>query len=511
MGFSAVLIPQLLDPHSEIPITLEQGSWIASLFVIGDLLGCIIGGPIADRWGRRMAVLVNCVPLVIGWLCTTFSQNLTHLYIARTVTGLSIGAMVPIHTIYLREISTEELRGSMAIFMPASCNTGNLGMYVVGYLLPWRLATLPGSALPLLTVAFLYFMPETPTWLVSRGRRKDAIKSLRYLRGLDNAGVESELQNIEKIHNNSNKESYSFSQKCSTFFSRSVLVPMALLIFLFFTQSFSGSNMVSYYTVTIFQIAEIPMNENLAAIIVASQYVLGYCLSSFFVTRVGRRVLLMFSLVLMGLANLSAGFVLMFKAARSGEEAKELVNPVMVTDTGLGEEITANLTNISHDIALEDEDVMSHVVSFIPVVSCIFITLGYGCGLGPIPWILYGEILPGSVRGLASSVTAFLRSITVFLSIKIFPFLLKHFNIGGSFLTCAAVCFSAIFVVYLWVPETKGMSSIQLESIYKSGPSMSTVTTGSEVPLIPEISLTSNSNSQTQEKEQLQQSPTLEV
>lgn len=50
MGFSAILIPQLQDPDAEITATLEQGSWIASLFVIGDLLGCVIGGPLADRF-----------------------------------------------------------------------------------------------------------------------------------------------------------------------------------------------------------------------------------------------------------------------------------------------------------------------------------------------------------------------------------------------------------------------------------------------------------------------------
>jgi len=48
-GFSAILIPQLQQPDSEIPVTLEQGSWIASLFVIGDLFGCVVGGPVADR------------------------------------------------------------------------------------------------------------------------------------------------------------------------------------------------------------------------------------------------------------------------------------------------------------------------------------------------------------------------------------------------------------------------------------------------------------------------------
>merc|ERR1719270_2380951 len=142
---------------------------------------------------------------------------------------------------------------------------------------------------------------------------------------------------------------------------------------------------------------------------------------------------------------------------------------------------TRNNTNVDSHIAIIDadniiavEDTNSSPVdekdhsifSFIPVLSCILITFGYACGLGPVPFILFGELFPSSVRGSATSITAFLRSITVFLSIKIFPSLLWFFDIGGSFISCAAVCAFAIVVSYLCVPETKGMDTKQLESIY---------------------------------------------
>merc|ERR1719447_1912935 len=106
-------------------------------------------------------------------------------------------------------------------------------------------------------------------------------------------------------------EAPSISLTISRIFDRTVLLPMALLVFLFFTQSFSGSNMVSYYTITIFQMANIPLDENLASVLVAAQYVLGYSLSSLFVTKIPRRTLLFASLALMTLANLSAGLVLL--------------------------------------------------------------------------------------------------------------------------------------------------------------------------------------------------------
>merc|ERR1719474_2658571 len=119
------------------------------------------------------------------------------------------------------------------------------------------------------------------------------------------------MRMIESSSGEEEGEVPSISLTISRIFDRTVLLPMALLVFLFFTQSFSGSNMVSYYTITIFQMANIPLDENLASVLVAAQYVLGYSLSSLFVTKIPRRTLLFASLALMTLANLSAGLVLL--------------------------------------------------------------------------------------------------------------------------------------------------------------------------------------------------------
>ena len=120
------------------------------------------------RFGRRAAILVDCVPLTVGWLLTWQATSLQHLYIARTITGLGIGAGVPIASIYLREISTPDLRGTLTILMPAAANTGNLLMYVFGWLLPWREACLPGIFIPVLPIIMVMALPETPTWLLSK-------------------------------------------------------------------------------------------------------------------------------------------------------------------------------------------------------------------------------------------------------------------------------------------------------------------------------------------------------
>ena len=341
-----------------------------------------------------MAILLDCLPLTVGWLLTWQAASLYHLYIARTITGLGIGAGVPIASIYLREISTPELRGTLTILMPAAANTGNLLMYILGWLLSWRLTCLPGALLPLLPPLLLVFLPETPAWLLARGRRQEARENLSKLRGVGGEEVEEELQSLESVvQAETDNQSGSWKESLARLVDRTVLLPMALLVFLFFTQSFSGSNMVSYYTVTILQMAEIPLDENLTAILVAAQYVFGYSLSSIMVTRIPRRLLLMGSLALMMTANLAAGLVLLDKHKSNNNN-----NNNTESEEGQQQHLTIvdadNLLGLDSSSELEEDTTRSSIVSLIPVFSCIFITFGYACGLGPVPFILFGELFP---------------------------------------------------------------------------------------------------------------------
>ena len=168
-----------------------------------------------------------------------------------------------------REISTTELRGNLGVLFPAFVNSGFLVMFILGAILPWRLATLPGAILPLVPVVLVYFIPETPAWLLSRltindfyinikninrGRMEDATNTLCRLRGLSASQVQEELDTLIAIEKKDHIVKKSLSEKLRKLQDKTVLKPMTLLVFLFFTQSFSGSNMISYYMVTILQV-----------------------------------------------------------------------------------------------------------------------------------------------------------------------------------------------------------------------------------------------------------------
>ena len=172
---------------------------------------------------------------------------------------------------------------------------------------------------------------------------------------------------------------------------------------------------VSYYTVTILQMADIPLDEHISAILVAAQvtvhgyhtalltaacvqYVVGYALSSVLVTRLGRRTLLMASLLLMMLANLGAGLVLLDRRPHQLPANTTTHLAIVEADTVLAGEAAEAAE------AAEAEDSGHSVLSFVPVISCVLITFGYACGLGPVPFILFGELFPSEFNRMVITV-----------------------------------------------------------------------------------------------------------
>ena len=127
--------------------------------------------------------------------------------------------------------------------------------------------------------------------------------------------------------------------------------------------------------------SKIPLDENLAAIIVAGMYVVGYAVSSILVRRIPRRPLLLFSLFLMMLANLVVGVTLYH-------------NNIPTKSSVFNESESQATIEENHLVGVTGLD---HVLSLVPVLFSILITFGYSCGLGPVPFILLGELFPSRV------------------------------------------------------------------------------------------------------------------
>nr|CAD7577763.1 unnamed protein product [Timema californicum] len=185
----------------------------ASIASIATPIGCLICGPLLDRFGRKITLLAITPCFFLGWLILAVSPSpcpIGILYLGRILTGLATGlASVPA-AVYLAEISEHSIRGMLVTFPSVAISLGILIVYVLGMFFNdnWRLVAGISAVLPVSTAILLLFIPESPLWLLSKGRSYDAERAIRKLRCIKSNiqlpnNVKLELE-VMRINANSN-------------------------------------------------------------------------------------------------------------------------------------------------------------------------------------------------------------------------------------------------------------------------------------------------------------------
>jgi len=191
-------------------------------------------------------------------------------------------------------------------------------------------------------------------------------------------------------------------------------------------QQLSGINAVIFYTVDIFEMSGSTIDSNLATIIVGGVNFASSIGATILIDRLGRKVLLL----------LSESFMLFCLLVLGTFFYMQKVSPDGVKDYG-----------------------------WIPLASFILFVIAFSFGFASIPWLMMGEIFPARIRGSAAALsTAFNWSCT-FIVTKSFPEFVSAFGGHTAFWTFAAVCFVGLFFIYFCVPETRGKSLEEIESI----------------------------------------------
>lgn len=155
--------------------------FLASLVVICAPFGALLGGFLMEIFGRLRTLQIGAIPSVIGWILIACSTNVPMLLIGRLLGGLSTALATSPAIVYITEVARPELRGSLISFGPTLASFGMLLSYLKGAYLDWRLVawlSIIYSIVPVIMVQF--WVPESPVWLVSKGRIDDAKKSLEW-------------------------------------------------------------------------------------------------------------------------------------------------------------------------------------------------------------------------------------------------------------------------------------------------------------------------------------------
>jgi len=144
-------------------------------------IGALLGGFLMEMVGRLRTLQIGAIPCVTGWILIALSTNISMLLIGRLLSGLATALATSPAIVYITEVARPELRGSMISFGPTLASFGMVLSYLKGAYLPWRLVawlSIIYAVVPIILVQFL--VPESPVWLVSKGRLDDAKRSLEW-------------------------------------------------------------------------------------------------------------------------------------------------------------------------------------------------------------------------------------------------------------------------------------------------------------------------------------------
>ncbi|MFP2926177.1 sugar porter family MFS transporter [Pyxidicoccus sp. 3LG] len=414
--------------------TFNAGSWALGLCVSSALLGSAVGafyaGRLADRFGRTRSMMVASGLFALSALGSGFAFSLWDLGFWRLVGGVAIGGASVVAPTYIAEIAPAHLRGRLGSLQQMAIVVGIfvalLGDYALargagGAASPywfdfaaWRWMFWTGLPPALLYGLGALVIPESPRYLVAKGREREALDVLR-----DTLGAAAPLRLVEvRASLRADRPPRHADLKGPRF----GLLPVVWVgIVLAMLQQFVGINIIFYYSSVLWQAVGFSEHDSLLITVITSvTNILTTLIAIAFVDRLGRKPLLIAGSVGM---TLTLG-MLAFLFATAPMDAQG--NPVLQGTTGLAALVAANL----------------YVVFF-------------GFSWGPVVWVLLGEMFPNRIRALALSLAAMAQWIANFLVTATFPVLARAGLSWAYGLYTAAAAFSLYFTLTR-IKETKG-------------------------------------------------------
>lgn len=422
----------------------EAWSWVGSSTTLGAAAMCVVIGTIINMFGRKLTMLLLVVPFVIGWALVTWPQNVAMLLVGRVLLGISGGAFCVTAPTYTGEIAQKEIRGSLGSYFQLMITAGILFVYVLGAGVNLFTLNLVCLFIPIVFGAIFVFMPETPLYLVSKGRDEDAAKSFKWLRGSD-YDYSAELSELQAEHQEKEAAKVSI---LSALMRKASVKAIGISLGLMFFQQMSGINAVIFYTGDIFRDANTGIEPTLATIIVGVMQVIATFVSTLVVDKLGRRILLLASIIVMTICAILLGVYFVMQ--------------------------TNDRTSVDN-------------LGWLPIVALSVFIIMFSLGFGPIPWMMAGELFSPDIKGVAASIAGATNWILAFIVTKFFGNIQDAIGKGETFFLFAGMSVIGIIFVFFAVPETKGKSLSEIQ-----------------------IMLAGNSNS-TQDTEQPQQQQTQDV
>jgi sugar porter (SP) family MFS transporter len=408
--------------------------WAVSSLGWGALVGNLAAGVLSDRLGRKSVLLLTAILFLAASVTAATATNFALFIAARICGGIGVGAAILIAPVYIAEIAPARSRGSLVSLNQLMIVIGISASFFSNYFLlslgndSWRWM-LGVQAIP----AALYFLllllvPESPRWLLSKGREEQALAVLGSVHGEASA-----RQELDGIRSSLSEKPKAFGLHGLLAGLRELLTPRMRKVMIFglgiaFFQQATGINAIFYYLPTIFAQA----GGGLA-------------------TAFGQSVFV-------GLVNVGMTFVAIWLIDRLGRKPLLCIGIVGMT---------VSLLTIGWAFATHTSSVGSTVVNHpqAVLVAIAAFVASFAISLGPVMWVLLSEIFPNERRAAAIAVVGFWNSLVSSSVTLLFPLALATLGPSGTFLSFATISALGFVFIVMLAPETKGRTLEELEDI----------------------------------------------
>jgi len=434
MGFDVSVVSGVVRfVEVEFALGPLQLGWVVSSLSLTAAAGMLVSGPLSDRLGRRPVLQISAVLFAVSAIASAAAPDYVTLVIARMLGGFGVGAALIVAPMYIAEMAPPASRGRFVSFNQLNIVVGISVAFFSNYLIltlgesgaAWTEALRLGEwnwrwmlgieALPAAGYLLaLSLVPESPRWLAMRGRDAEAAEVLGRVAG---DGADAVLRDV--------KESIAAEARLGRASWRVLLHPSLRLVLtvgivIGILQQVSGINAVFFYAPMIFEKSGIGTNAAfMQAALVGLVNLVFTVVAMALIDRFGRRPLLVF-----GLSGIAACMLLLAWAFSAGDDA----NPRLI------------------------------------LVAILGFVASFAVSLGPVMWVLFSELFPNRVRGVAISFVGLVNSATAFLVILVFPWQLQSLGSATTFLLYGLCALVGLVFVLRVLPETKGRSLEQLET-----------------------------------------------
>lgn len=433
---TAVISGTISQVATQFDLDKIQEGWYVGCALVGSIIGVLFAGRLSDHLGRRLTMIASAVLFSASAIGCAFSLTFQQLVFWRIIGGIGIGVVSIVSPLYISEISIAKYRGRLVALYQLAVTVGFLGAYLANYQLlhfslsgveptmvwldriavkeVWRgmlgLETLPA----ILFFMVIFFIPESPRWLVLRGKEQIARRILSKINRSD-IDVNVQLNDIKKVLEGESKSDFRLLLRPGILKAVAIGAGIAIL------GQFMGVNAVLYYGPSIFEQAGLSGGDALfSQVLVGVVNMVTTIIAVVIIDKVGRKKLVYYGVSGMILSLLSIGLYFHYAVAWA------LPNILLL-------------------------------LFFLFYVFCCAISIS------AVIFVLLSEMYPTRIRGLAMSIAGFALWIGTYLIGQLTPWMLQNLTPTGTFLLFALMCIPYILIVWKLVPETTGKSLEDIE------------------------------------------------